>query len=358
MCSTMLYQNYTPFDFECCRSAHPAQFYWHGADIVEMVKSSSPEMKETKAPCNVCQKIPCICLLYRMGHNLMGPMVFNPSVQPCISPIYMQDRNFYTQNMVYPADANFLSYPGVNMMIPAAIPHVSPSSSSSPPSPSSPPSSQNSPTPSRPRRPSKKFKCDSCDKSFDYKHVLQNHQRTHTGEKPFGCNVCGNRFTRDHHLKTHMRLHTGEKPYSCEHCSMRFVQVANLRRHQRIHGPIKCNTCDEEFPDSAQLQNHLRQHNLNPAEECNICNVNHQPGKKCPLRINKLQISGTNDIDDDSDVVSSGDSQTSGGSDQHVSYEDTEAEVPRALDLSTVRIGVSGPIQSEPEDLSMKKFFR
>jgi hypothetical protein len=58
----------------------------------------------------------------------------------------------------------------------------------------------------------KVFTCKVCNRSFGYKHVLQNHERTHTGEKPFECKVCNKRFTRDHHLKTHMRLHTGEKP--------------------------------------------------------------------------------------------------------------------------------------------------
>lgn len=60
----------------------------------------------------------------------------------------------------------------------------------------------------------KSFTCQTCNRSFGYKHVLQNHERTHTGEKPFACLECDKRFTRDHHLKTHMRLHTGEKPYA------------------------------------------------------------------------------------------------------------------------------------------------
>merc|ERR1712223_1478935 len=106
----------------------------------------------------------------------------------------------------------------------------------------------------------KVFTCNICNRSFGYKHVLQNHERTHTGEKPFECKECHKRFTRDHHLKTHMRLHTGEKPYNCTHCDRQFVQVANLRRHLRVHTgekPYKCDLCDARFSDSNQLKAHI-----------------------------------------------------------------------------------------------------
>lgn len=109
----------------------------------------------------------------------------------------------------------------------------------------------------------KVFTCNVCNRSFGYKHVLQNHERTHTGEKPFECKECHKRFTRDHHLKTHMRLHTGEKPYSCTHCDRQFVQVANLRRHLRVHTgerPYKCELCPSNFSDSNQLKAHMLIH--------------------------------------------------------------------------------------------------
>jgi uncharacterized Zn-finger protein len=81
----------------------------------------------------------------------------------------------------------------------------------------------------------KVFTCKICNRSFGYKHVLQNHERTHTGEKPFECRVCHKRFTRDHHLKTHMRLHTGEKPYNCTHCDRQFVQVCRHQHFLKLH---------------------------------------------------------------------------------------------------------------------------
>ena len=83
----------------------------------------------------------------------------------------------------------------------------------------------------------KKFECKVCGKTFGYKHVLQNHEKTHTGEKNYRCTQCNKCFRRDHHLKVHMRLHSGEKPYICTvpTCDRQFVQVANLRRHLKTH---------------------------------------------------------------------------------------------------------------------------
>ena len=40
----------------------------------------------------------------------------------------------------------------------------------------------------------KVFTCQVCSRSFGYKHVLQNHERTHTGEKPFECPECHKRL--------------------------------------------------------------------------------------------------------------------------------------------------------------------
>lgn len=120
------------------------------------------------------------------------------------------------------------------------------------------------------------FTCKICNRSFGYKHVLQNHERTHTGEKPFECPECHKRFTRDHHLKTHMRLHTGEKPYSCSHCDRQFVQVANLRRHLRVHTgerPYSCEICLSRFSDSNQLKAHNLIHNGEKPFECDRCHT-------------------------------------------------------------------------------------
>ncbi|XP_023211673.1 zinc finger protein 316-like [Centruroides sculpturatus] len=136
----------------------------------------------------------------------------------------------------------------------------------------------------------KMFVCNVCNRCFGYKHVLQNHERTHTGEKPFECPECHKRFTRDHHLKTHMRLHTGEKPYVCGACKRRFVQVANLRRHVRVHTgekPYECKLCPSRFSDSNQLKAHMLIHKGEKPFECSKClgrfrRRHHLMHHKCP----------------------------------------------------------------------------
>ncbi|OQR71483.1 zinc finger and BTB domain-containing protein 24-like [Tropilaelaps mercedesae] len=150
----------------------------------------------------------------------------------------------------------------------------------------------------------KLFQCGVCSRSFGYKHVLQNHERTHTGEKPFECKECHKRFTRDHHLKTHMRLHTGEKPYHCTHCERQFVQVANLRRHLRVHTgekPYACELCTSRFSDSNQLKSHMLIHKGEKPFTCNLCmgrfrRRHHLMHHKCPKDPNGQAVVSSNDL--------------------------------------------------------------
>lgn len=105
----------------------------------------------------------------------------------------------------------------------------------------------------------KVFECKTCKKTFGYKHVLQNHEKVHTGEKSFRCTKCGRKFRRDHHLKVHMRLHSGEKPFSClyPNCDKKFVQVANQRRHMKVHENSNCLQVHENFLGSETSEESL-----------------------------------------------------------------------------------------------------
>ncbi|CAB3385518.1 Hypothetical predicted protein [Cloeon dipterum] len=228
-------------------------------------------------------------------------------------------------------------------------------------------SPNNSPAPSR----NKIFPCTICSRTFGYKHVLQNHERTHTGEKPFECPDCKKRFTRDHHLKTHRRLHTGEKPYSCDRCDRKFVQVANLRRHLRVHTgerPYHCDFCSLRFSDSNQLKAHTLIHTKEKPHGC----------KRCPLRFrrkhhlnqhlikckcngkeeNTLTSMGSSPVDTNDDEDRESTSQSDNFTTQS---SDNVPERSIVLVNSTLQVPYESPkplvppVQTEPEDLSMTK---
>ncbi|XP_014478896.1 PREDICTED: protein krueppel-like isoform X2 [Dinoponera quadriceps] len=225
----------------------------------------------------------------------------------------------------------------------------------------------------------KVFTCGVCSRSFGYKHVLQNHERTHTGEKPFECQECHKRFTRDHHLKTHMRLHTGEKPYHCNHCDRQFVQVANLRRHLRVHTgerPYTCEVCGAKFSDSNQLKAHALIHRGLKPFECSTCQVrfrrrhhlmHHKCGTGHPSQAeSRPQADSQSNTSEDPEDIIETDTQSDDtdstahsakkvkGESQQKSPSLTVGQPSVPLDLSGINlIPVNLPEQTEPEDLSM-----
>ncbi|XP_062563413.1 protein krueppel-like [Armigeres subalbatus] len=287
------------------------------------------------------------------------------------------------------SDAALLQSP--NHSMPLDIPEmVSPGPISPPTSGSSPQSNgsvdlpQTITTSSRDPSRDKVFTCKICNRSFGYKHVLQNHERTHTGEKPFQCPECQKRFTRDHHLKTHMRLHTGEKPYSCTHCDRQFVQVANLRRHLRVHTgekPYECEMCQQKFSDSNQLKAHMLSHNGERPFHCDKCNASyrrkhHWYHHKCsvttspptpaisPTMSLSGHKSGCSEISDISMELKSSMllHQKFSGLGLPLDFSSTEPRLHHpaggAIDLRSNPVQISHvksnlPEQTEPEDLSM-----
>ncbi|XP_029173468.1 protein krueppel-like isoform X2 [Nylanderia fulva] len=225
------------------------------------------------------------------------------------------------------------------------------------------------------------FVCNVCKRGFGYKHVLQNHERTHTGEKPFQCPVCRKRFTRDHHLKTHMRLHTGEKPYCCKFCQRRFVQVANLRRHVRVHTgerPYLCRHCNNRFSDSNQLKAHIMVHNGEKPYECDTCHGrfrrrHHLHQHRCNGENNGDEAQEfENEPDENDDIDIDGEEQEEAENISHATQENLRRPTRRPLpspivDIAAQMLNLPGPSnaqpgpsivlpeQTEPEDLSMSR---
>ena len=120
----------------------------------------------------------------------------------------------------------------------------------------------------------KKHTCTICQKSFNRKHHLTEHNRIHTGAKPYACSECGKGFIAKNNMKRHLRLHSGLKPHLCDFCGKGFAGKANLERHLRIHTqekPYVCDICARCFRHKHFLTGHMHVHTGEKPYECKVC---------------------------------------------------------------------------------------
>lgn len=55
----------------------------------------------------------------------------------------------------------------------------------------------------------KPYKCNICNKSFGYNHVLKLHQVSHFGQKMYKCTLCNETFSSKKAMESHIRKHKG-----------------------------------------------------------------------------------------------------------------------------------------------------
>ncbi|XP_070536018.1 zinc finger protein OZF-like [Ptychodera flava] len=125
----------------------------------------------------------------------------------------------------------------------------------------------------------KKLHCDQCDKTFDAKHRLRDHQRTHTGERPYCCDKCGKAFHSKASLREHGPTHS-DKIFPCEICGRKFNRKASVRLHMRRHTggnidkrkkPFCCKQCGKSFHRNRLLTWHMNTHTGDKPYQCDIC---------------------------------------------------------------------------------------
>ncbi|KAH9362334.1 hypothetical protein HPB48_017986 [Haemaphysalis longicornis] len=75
------------------------------------------------------------------------------------------------------------------------------------------------------------YMCNYCSYTTLKGHLLEEHQRQHTGERPFRCLQCDYKAARRGQLLRHSRIHLGLKPYTCPYCSYQCSNQENLRKH-------------------------------------------------------------------------------------------------------------------------------
>lgn len=111
------------------------------------------------------------------------------------------------------------------------------------------------------------FICKTCDKKFNRKANLVEHELIHQGKYLADCETCGKSYRTQSALKLHQRTHTKEKPYVCDICYKKsYAYNTDLKRHKRsAHGilgtPYPCTLCTKVFYEPKLLKNHtIRAH--------------------------------------------------------------------------------------------------
>jgi KRAB domain-containing zinc finger protein len=116
-----------------------------------------------------------------------------------------------------------------------------------------------------------KFKCKVCDKTFETKKKLKDHQRVH---KPkVKCSICLE-MVLPTHLKRHMQTHdpNRERNFECKNCSKAFATKDHLTKHFKTHEKsFICQECGEKFAENYQLEAHKLNHVNNKPFKCDLC---------------------------------------------------------------------------------------
>ncbi len=133
-----------------------------------------------------------------------------------------------------------------------------------------------------------RFTCLPCNKVFDSKKKLSEHNRHAHSDVQHSCDVCGKTFTRKDSYENHLRIHNNLKEFKCDLCDKRFNVKKQMRRHRQSHFKEKsdettgekkeklfsCPGCDAVFSDGKKLADHKRTEHpdLKGQHKCTICN--------------------------------------------------------------------------------------
>ncbi|XP_069504180.1 zinc finger protein 438 isoform X2 [Ambystoma mexicanum] len=103
-------------------------------------------------------------------------------------------------------------------------------------------------------------KCHICNRTFQFKHHLEDHMNTHMNRRPYSCRLCRKAYVHSGSLNTHMKLHHSEsrlkKLIPCEFCSKVFghvrVYFGHLKEVHRVIIGTEVATTQHEFSETVK----------------------------------------------------------------------------------------------------------
>ncbi|XP_072111194.1 histone-lysine N-methyltransferase MECOM isoform X2 [Mobula birostris] len=118
--------------------------------------------------------------------------------------------------------------------------------------------------------------CKECDGVYPDAQSLDRHLLTHTEEREYKCDQCPKAFNWKSNLIRHQMSHDSGKHYECENCAKQvFTDPSNLQRHirsqhvgARAHA---CPECGKTFATSSGLKQHKHIHSSVKPFICEVC---------------------------------------------------------------------------------------
>ena len=119
---------------------------------------------------------------------------------------------------------------------------------------------------------SRRFQCNDCEKVFNRKDKLKEHEIKHTDEKPFKCTICSKCFKKKKGLHFHTLRHQGAFDFKCSDCGKSYVSKSELKLHisavHSLQDKYKCDQCTSDFTTKGQLTVHMTKHTGVKAHKC------------------------------------------------------------------------------------------
>ncbi|XP_041988070.1 zinc finger protein 486-like [Aricia agestis] len=86
------------------------------------------------------------------------------------------------------------------------------------------------------------YKCEECNATFITSSSRSSHiRKNHLKEKKYGCESCGKRFFSNSELQRHSLTHTGVKNFHCHLCDKSYQTRHGLNVHLKSHAQINMN---------------------------------------------------------------------------------------------------------------------
>lgn len=107
------------------------------------------------------------------------------------------------------------------------------------------------------------YACELCDKSYQQINELKDHQKKHFGNAKYPCKECDNIYTSRAGLFMHKKKfhEPNTKVDICLYCDKYFDDKEELKNHEKTHLPThqyQCVECDLKFQTSKIFDSHQR----------------------------------------------------------------------------------------------------